>query len=254
MHDGCPYEHASQVDFMDPVVQQNWFEAYDLIREESPAYFMEQIGMYVLTRYEDIEYVLRRPLEFTSGSDVQNTEPLIKFDAAIALYEEKGWTRFTPLGENPPQHAHYRAMVDPALTASCIKEKEGFIKNAINELVDDWIDQPSIPFIERFAEPLPMMVIAELLGFPKMDLPLLKVWSTAWVLPFSRGLSLEQEVDAVEKHIELQHYIFDTMKNKRKKPGNDIITRLLNTEVEEATTGKSRPLTDTEIIGITDHL
>jgi cytochrome P450 len=92
------------------------------------------------------------------------------------------------------------------------------------------------------------------LGFPKMDLPLLKVWSTAWVLPFSRGLSLEQEMDAVEKHIELQHYIFDTMKQKRKTPGNDIITRLLNIKVEEAATGKSRPLTDTEIIGITDHL
>jgi cytochrome P450 len=121
-------------------------------------------------------------------------------------------------------------------------------------LVDGWIDEPSIPFIERFAEPLPMIVIAELLGFPKMDLPLLKVWSTAWVLPFSRGLSLQQEIDAVEKHIELQHYIFDTMKKKRKTPGNDIITRLLNIKIEDASTGKSRPLTDTEIIGITDHL
>jgi len=121
MSDGCPYKHASEIDFMDPVVQQNWFEAYDLIREASPAYCMEQIGMYVLTRYDDIEYVLRRPLEFTSGADIQDTEPLIKFDAARALYEKKGWTRFTPLGENPPQHAHYRAMVDPALTASCIR-------------------------------------------------------------------------------------------------------------------------------------
>ena len=254
MSDGCPYKQASEVDFMDPIVQQNWFEAYDLIREESPAYFMEQIGMYVLTRYDDIEYVLRRPLEFTSGSDVQNTEPLIKFDAARALYEKKGWARFTPLGENPPEHAHYRAMVDPALTASSIREKEGFIKNTINELVDSWIDEPAVPFIERFAEPLPMIVIAELLGFPKMDLPLLKVWSTAWVLPFSRGLSLEQEMDAVEKHIELQHYIFDTMKKKRKTPGKDIITRLLNSKIEDASTGESRPLTDTEIIGITDHL
>ena len=254
MSDGCPYKHASEIDFMDPIVQQNWFEAYDLIREESPAYFMEQIGMYIITRYDDIEHVLRRPLEFTSGSDVQNTEPLIKFEAANALYEKKGWRRFSPLSVNLPQHANYRALVDPALTASKIRDKEGFIKKAINELIDSWIDEPSVPFIERFAEPLPMIVIAELLGFPKMDLPLLKVWSTAWVLPHSRGLSQDQEIDAVEKHIELQHYIFDTMKQKRKQPGNDIITRLLNIEVKDADTNKSRPLTDTEIIGITDHL
>jgi|AP95_1055475.scaffolds.fasta_scaffold00928_7 cytochrome P450 len=250
----CPFNHASEIDFMDPVVQENWFDAYDLIREESPAYFMPQIGMYVLTRYDDIEFVLRRPLEFTAGPDVQDTEPLLKFEQAVKLYDEKGWRRYTPLGENLPKHAHYRALVDPALTASAVREKESFIKLQINELIDSWIDDGSIDFIRQFAEPLPMLVIAELLGFPRMDLPQLKIWSSAWVLPFSRGLSLEQEIDAVEKHIELQHYIFDTMAHKRKKPAKDIITRLLNIEIDDADTGSKRPLTDTEIIGIVDHL
>ena len=250
----CPFSSVDEIDFMDPVVQENWFDAYDLIRAESPAYFMPQIGMYVLTRYEDIEYVLRRPTEFTTGPDVQDTEPLLKFPESRALYQEKGWTRYTPLGENLPKHAHYRALVDPALTAAAIREREGFVRATINELIDSWIDEQEIEFIDRFAEPLPMIVIAEFLGFPRMDLPQLKEWSTAWVLPFSRGLTKEQEVQAVERHIELQHYIFDTMKQKRKNPKNDIISRLLNTEVDDADTGEKRPLTDTEIIGITDHL
>ena len=55
--ESCPFNHASEIDFMDPVVQENWFDAYDIIRRESPAYFMPQIGMYVLTRYEDIAHV-----------------------------------------------------------------------------------------------------------------------------------------------------------------------------------------------------
>ena len=79
----------SQIDFMDPAIQENWFAAYDVIREESPAYFMPQIGMYVVTRYDDIEYILKRPKAFTAGPDVQDTEPLIKFDSARRLYEEK---------------------------------------------------------------------------------------------------------------------------------------------------------------------
>ena len=78
-----------------------------------------------------------------------------------------------------------------------------------------WIDQGEIEFIKAFAEPLPMMVIAELLGFPPMDLPQLKEWSYAWVLPFSRGLTLEQELWAVEKHIELQHYIYHMFEHLR---------------------------------------
>jgi cytochrome P450 len=250
----CPFNHVSEIDFMDPVVQENWFDAYDLIREESPAYFMPQIGMYVLTRYDDIEHVLRRPLEFTGGADVQVSDPLITFPQAQQLYADKGWERYTPLGENLPKHTHYRALVDPALTANAIKEKEGFVRATINELIDDWIDEGDIAFIDRFAEPLPMMVIAELLGFPRMDLPQLKEWSAAWVLPFSRGLTLAQEMECVGKHIDLQHYIFDTMKHKRKHPADDIITRLLNIEIHDTDTNKKRPLTDTEIIGITDHL
>ncbi|MCZ0945195.1 MAG: cytochrome P450 [Gammaproteobacteria bacterium] len=254
MSQGCPYRTAAEIDLMDPVVQENWFEAYDVLRAESPVYFMPQLGMYVLTRYEDIEYVLRRPKLFSGGPDIQDVEPLVKFPEARALYDEKGWTRYTPLSENLPMHRRYRALVDPKLSAAEIRRREPFVRGVINELIDTWIDQGEIEFMKAFAEPLPMIVIAELLGFPRMDLPKLKVWSAAWVLPFSRGLTLEQELDAVEKHIELQHYIHDAMQHKRKQPGDDILSHLLQVEMADAETGEHRKLTDTEIIGITDHL
>ena len=250
----CPFNSASEVDFMDPVVQENWFDAYDVLRNEAPIYFMPKLGMYVMTRYDDIEHVLRRPLLFTAGPDVQDTEPLIKFAEARDLYAKTGWTRYTALGENLPKHEHYRALVDPLLTMSAIKSREGFIRTTVNELIDTWIDRDEIEFIKAFAEPLPMIVIAELLGFPRMDLPQLKVWSAAWVLPFSRGLTLEQERWAVEKHIELQHYIHDIILKKRKSPQDDIVSHLTKVEYEDVELGKKRPLTDTEIIGIADHL
>ncbi|MBI1181160.1 MAG: cytochrome P450 [Alphaproteobacteria bacterium] len=251
---GCPFKSAAEINFMDPVVQENWFDAYDVLREEAPVYFMPEIGMYVLTRYEDIEYVVRRPELFTAGPDVQSTEPLIKYPANRALYEEKGWRRYTPLGENLPKHEHYRGLVDPKLTMTAVRQREPFIRATINELIDTWIDKGEIEFMKEFAEPLPMIVIAELLGFPRMDLPKLKEWSFAWVWPFSRGLTEEQERWAVERHIELQHYIFETMKEKRKNPKDDIITHLTQTEIFDVELDRKRPLHDNEIIGITDHL
>ena len=254
MTTGCPYRTAAEIDLMDPLVQENWFEAYDVLREESPVYFMPQLGMHVVTGYEEIEYVLRRPKLFSGGPDIQDVEPLVKFPEARALYDEKGWTRYTPLSENLPMHRRYRGLVDPKLSAAEIRRREPFVRGVINELIDTWIDQGEIEFMNAFAEPLPMIVIAELLGFPRMDLPQLKVWSAAWVLPFSRGLTLAQELDAVEKHIELQHYIHDAMQHKRKQPGDDILSHLLQVEMEDAETGERRKLTDTEIIGITDHL
>ena len=251
---GCPFKSAAEIDLMDPVVQENWFDAYDVLREESPVYYMPQIGMYVLTRYDDIEYVLRRPTVFTGSTDPNAANRLIQHPEARALYAEKGYTRVMPLGGNPPKHGHFRALVEPALTASAIKTREGFIRNTINGLIDDWIDEGEVDFMERFAVPLPMIVIAELLGFPRADLPKLKEWSYAWVLPYSRGLRLEQEMWAVSKHIELQHYIVEHLQRKRRDPKDDIISRLAHSEVEDADLGKKRPLTDTEIIGITDHL
>ena len=252
--DQCPFARAAEIDFMDPAVQERWFEAYDVLRAEAPIYFMPQIGMYVLTRYDDIEYVLRRPTLFTAGPDVQDAEPLLKHPEARALYDQRGWPRYTPLGENLPKHKHYRALVDPKLTLAAIREKEPFIRAVIHELIDTWIDRGEIEFMSAFAEPLPMIVIGELLGFPRMDLPRLKEWSFAWVLPFSRGLSVERECWAVEKHIELQHYIHATVQEKRRAPKNDIISHLTQVAFFDVELGRERPLTDTEIIGITDHL
>jgi cytochrome P450 len=253
MDDAWP-TRPQEISFMDPRIQEDWFPAYEVLHREAPVYFMPEIGMYVITKYEDIREIVRQPELFTVGPDVQQTEPLIKFPEARALYEQKGWRRYTPLGENLPKHRHYRALVDPFLTPLAVKQREPFIRSQVNALIDGWIDKGEIEFIAEFADPLPMLVIAEILGFPRMDLPALKRWSAAWVLPFSRGLTLEQETKAVSEHIELQHYIFETMKEKRRNPRDDIISHLLTAELYDEDTGERRRLTDQEVIGVTDHL
>jgi cytochrome P450 len=158
------------------------------------------------------------------------------------------------LGENLPKHRRYRSLIDPFFTPYAVKKREIFIRGTINELIDGWIDKGDIEFMREFAEPLPMRVIADYLGFPPMDLPQLKEWSGAWVLPFSRGLTLEQEKWAVSKHIELQHYIHRTMQEKRRNPKDDIVSHLVAAEYDDPETGEKRRLRDEEIIGITDHL
>lgn len=242
------------INFMDPEVQKDWFSAYEVLHRDAPVYFMPELGMYVITKYEDIRDIVRQPEKFTVGPDVQETEPLLKFPEARALYEQKGWLRYTALGENVPKHRNYRDMVDPYLTPIAVRAREPYIRALVNELIDGWIDTGEVEFLKAFAEPLPMMVIADFLGFPRMDLPNLKRWSAAWVAPFARGLTLEDEVKAVSEHIELQHYIYETMQEKRRNPKDDLITKLVNAEYFDVELGKTRPLTDVEIIGITDHL
>jgi cytochrome P450 len=251
--DAC-IRSPQDINFMDPEVQKDWFSAYEVLHRDAPVYYMPELGMYVITQWEDIRDIVRQPELFTVGSDVQQTEPLIKFAQARALYEQKGWPRYTPLGENVPKHRNYRDLVDPYLTPVAVARREPFIRALINELIDGWIDQGEVEFLKAFAEPLPMMVIADFLGFPRMDLPSLKRWSAAWVAPFARGLTLEEEMKAVSEHIELQHYIFDQMKDKRKNPKDDLLTKLVQAEFFDVELGEKRALRDNEIIGVTDHL
>ena len=251
--DAC-IRSPQDINFMDPEVQKDWFSAYEVLHRDAPVYYMPELGMYVITKWEDIRDIVRQPELFTVGSDVQQTEPLIKFAQARALYEQKGWPRYTPLGENVPKHRNYRDLVDPYLTPVAVARREPFIRALINELIDGWIDQGEVEFLKAFAEPLPMMVIADFLGFPRMDLPSLKRWSAAWVAPFARGLTLEEEMKAVSEHIELQHYIFDQMKDKRKNPKDDLLTKLVQAEFFDVELGEKRALRDNEIIGVTDHL
>lgn len=159
-----------------------------------------------------------------------------------------------PLSGNQPHHRAYRALVNPFLTAQAVRKREDLILGAINELIDAWIDKGEIEFLADFSEPLPMIVIAEALGFPRIDLPRLKRWSGAWAAPFGRGLTVEEEVAAVELHIEFQHYIHQTIVQKRAAPTDDVISSLVHGDFDDPDTGEKRKLTDAEIIGISDHL
>jgi cytochrome P450 len=93
-------------------------------------------------------------------------------------------------------------------------------------------------------------VITTMMGFRIEDIPELKVWSEAWVLPFRGQLTADEEVYAGEKGVEFQHHIHATIEEKRANPDSSVISFLAN----EARFSGERPLSDAEIIGMADHL
>ncbi len=90
------------------------------------------------------------------------------------------------------------------------------------------------------------------MGFPLEDLQNLKVWSEAWVAPFSLQLTAEEERQAARHMVEFQHYIHDHIEQRRKTPGDDVISYLVQNPVK--LNSETRMLTDTEIINMVDHL
>tara|TARA_B100001741_G_scaffold108587_1_gene89364 strand:- start:923 stop:1954 length:1032 start_codon:yes stop_codon:yes gene_type:complete len=170
---------------------------------------------------------------------------------ALETFKE-GWPKRTVLGSNPPDHRRYRDMVDHFFSVLGAEKQTDLITGIVNDLIDKWIDDGEVEYVKSFAEPLPSMVITIMMGFPLEDLQRLKVWSEAWVAPFSLQLTPEEERQAARHMVEFQHYIHQHIQQRRENPGDDVISYLVQNPVKLHS--ETRMLTDAEIINMVDHL
>ena len=237
------------VNFFDPATQEDWYPSYDLLREEAPIWHMPGTNVYVLTRFDDIQTVLRRTDLYLRGA-TEDTPSKGMTSRTLNIYAEKGWPRVSYLAVDPPVHRRYRELVDPFFSVAGSERRRSLIERVVNELLDEILDRGECEFVQDFAIPLPVRVITTMMGFDLEDIPQLKIWSEAWVLPFRGGLSEEEEVYAGERGVEFQHHIKKTIDAKREHPDDSVISFLAN----EASFAGERPLTDGEIISMADHL
>ena len=244
---------VDQINFMDPAVQEDWFPYYRRLREEAPVWRVPSTGEYFLSRYDDVSYVLRHPELFPHTSTSSEFQ-LLKSEAAMRYYEEHGWRRKQTLGIDPPVHREYRVLVDPWFNAAGAEQQRAVIERIATSLLDEWIDDGEVELVRQFAMPLPVMVITTVLGFPLSDIERLKRWSEAWVMPFSRGLTPEQEMYVAEQGVEFQQYIYTHLQEKRRNPGDDVLSHLAQATFHDLEQGVDRQLTDYEIVNLIDHL
>ena len=253
MDKGKP-QSVEEVDVFARETIENPYPTFDLLRSECPVYQVPDTQTYFLTRYEDIYDVLRKTNLFLRGAG--KSRPLISDSEAQDYFERNGWPKMSILGSNPPNHRRYRDMVDHFFSVKGAKKQTGLITEIANELIDNWIDDGEVEYVSQFAELLPSMVITKMMGFPLEDLQRLKIWSEAWVAPFSLQLDAEQEKEVAHLMVEFQHYIHDHIKerreNPREDPREDVVSYLVSTPVQLHS--GTRMLTDTEIINMVDHL
>jgi cytochrome P450 len=234
---------AVDVDLFSPDTQEDWYPTYQYLRDEQPVYRIPGTTEFVVSRYHDIMHVLRHQSIFPTGASKRRSP------AAQQVYERGGWERTTPLGTNPPIHRHYRALVDQYLNGQSLEQLKPFIEHAIDMLFATFERDGRVEWITQYASLLPGVVISHMLGLPADDLDRLRTWSSAWILPFVRKLEPNEDVWVAEQVVEFYDYLKTAIDEKRRTPGDDIITHLTR-----ASFADTRPLTDQEIITIVDHL
>lgn len=233
----------NHIDLFDTETQEDWFPTYKELRDEFPCYQIPGSKIFVLTRYEDVMQVLRHPDRFINGYGTT------RHKSSHEIYVKKGFEKRSVLGTNPPVHKLYRDMVDPHFNLQGSAKWSEKISDLSHSLIDSFCANGEVEFLSSFALPLPVTMITTILGLPVEDLEQLKKWSEAWVLPFSGPLSEEKENWVAEQGVEFQNYILKHVHERRENPKDDVISHLT-----QGTFGDERPLTDSEIVRIIDHL
>ncbi|MBE6185003.1 MAG: cytochrome P450, partial [Bacillus sp. (in: Bacteria)] len=146
---------------------------------------------------------------------------------------------------DPPRHKQLRDLVNKGFTPRAIKELAPRIQEITEQLISNVLDQGEMKMIDDMAMPLPVIVIADLLGVPAEDREKFKVWSDILV----KGVEDPQpEVyEAVKReqedvHQQLKEYLSYILERRRFHPQDDIISSLLSAEID------GNKLTETEIL------
>ncbi|HEU0015751.1 MAG TPA: cytochrome P450 [Longimicrobium sp.] len=195
------------------------FPLYDQARARTPVLRDPASGVWMLFDYESVRRALNDPAVFSSVVSPPDSRP-------------GRWLIFS----DPPRHTHLRALIMRAFTPRAVAGLEPRIRRISATLLDGVMERGEMELVAEYAVPLPLMVIAEMLGAPAEDHPRFRRWSKAIVnliLTLSGGEAAERAVAAFAAvHAEMQPYVAALVDERRITPRDDLLTRLVQAEVE----------------------
>jgi cytochrome P450 len=216
--------------FPSPEQQLNPFQFYADMRHNNPVAYDDKTNVWGVYRYYDVQFILGDYTHFSSNPPPPKLDNLQN--------KEKGqkmpFTRPSLLKSDPPYHRTLRGVIASAFTPMAISKLEPRIESITHDLVNQVIQKGNMDLINDLAYPLPVTVIAELLGVPVQDRNVFRGWADKLVS--SAGSQLNDEQHGSAKNLfqiqtEMDDY-FNAIIDKRKTitPQSDLISGLIKAE------------------------
>jgi cytochrome P450 len=216
---------------------------YAELRDRAPVLYDEATDHWLVSRYTDVDALLR-------------DRRLGRTYLHVATHEEMG--RATPpewhapfwdlinagiLDMEPPDHTRVRRLVSKAFTPRYVESLRPRVEAIVDALLDDLAGAGEVDLLPTFAEPLPVTIIAEMLGVPEADRHLLRPWSADIVKMYELHPTEESQRDSVRACVEVGGYLRGLARERRTDPGDDLISQLVHV-VDEGDV-----LTEDELVG-----
>lgn len=203
---------------------ENPYPSLAQLRAEGRPVWHPELGMYLAATHQDASEVLRSK---SLGRIYIARSPEADWQTFNWLHSE------SILESEPPKHTRLRSLISKAFNRSRIESLRPKIEEIVEELLNEISEgEENFDLISQYAEPLPVRIIAELLGFPRDEEHLLRPWSQAIVKMYEVGSTEEAKRAAQQAATEFSQYVHDLMLERKAKPGADLISELA--QVEEA--------------------
>jgi cytochrome P450 len=219
------------------------YPAYARLREESPAFFHEPTRQWVISRHEDVSALLRSRALGRSYLHTASHEEFGQLAEPEFLRPFWDLIRAGMLDVEPPTHTRLRRLVSKAFTPRMVEGLRPMVRRLAEELVGAMAAKGGGDLLAEVAEPLPVGVIAEMLGVPPGDRHLLRPWSADICGMYELNPSEETQRIAVRAAVEFSGYLRELARERRRAPREDLITALAQVADE------GDRLTEDELIG-----
>ncbi len=213
------------LDFGDPEFVCDPYPALAQLRSEGKPIWHEGLQMFLAATHEDANNVFRNK---SLGRILTAKTPEFEWEVFNWLHSD------SILDSEPPKHTRLRALVSKAFNRNKIEGMRPAVERITRELLDS-IDVKvkageTFDLIGDYAEPLPVKIIAELLGFPESEEHLLRPWSQAIVKMYEVNPSQQHQVNAKKAAKEFADYVHSLAAYRKRNPGSDLITDLAAVE------------------------
>lgn len=218
-----------------PAFRKNPYLFYRRLRERDPVHW-HPLGIWLVTRYADALKVWTDP-RFAHPPYEENAR---KENDPFELMRSKLF-----ISRNPPDHTWLRKIFTEIFTKGFVDSLRPRIQEMTDELLAPTAGKNSMDVVKDLAQPLPSMVIMEILGLPARDRTMLMKWSNAVVNAMGVAPTTEERARGAEAAMSFGKYFRARIDELRKQPGTDVISKLLAAQT------KNPVFTDDEIIANT---
>jgi cytochrome P450 len=234
----------------------NPYAHYAELRKHAPVYRIGGPGFYLVSRYEDVQRVVKQPEIFSSQAmqrmmmsgmsvGIQNMDPskapdpkalegLAQLSDSLGFNPIEMMTTPSVIASDPPNHSRLRNIVNRGFTPRSIAALEPRLREIANRALDRMLEKDEFDLVRDFTIPLPVMVIAELLGVESERFEDFKRWSDTLIQSTTGSASGTQVAEMLAVFKEFNGYFMEQIERRRRDPKDDLLSKMTAAEGGEA--------------------